>query len=53
VVLTRILTQFKFELDPNYVLAYHLVSLYSPVCPMKYSIVNDIRFLKEWTCVSS
>jgi hypothetical protein len=40
VVLTRILTQFKFELDPNYVLAYHLVSLYSPVGPMKFTLTK-------------
>jgi hypothetical protein len=37
VELTRILTQFKLELYPNYVLAYYLVSLYSPVGPSKFT----------------
>jgi hypothetical protein len=34
-MIKKVLTtdQFKFELDPNYILAYYLVSIYSPAGP--------------------
>jgi hypothetical protein len=33
-------TQFKFELYPNHVLTNHLVSVYSPIGPMKFTLTK-------------